>query len=103
MPELPDAKQARKFYKEAHALLRKAGKWTRAKPEPGERGNLRREARSLIEDARKMDDRAIERVLDGASILCATLTGLNADLLGNRTFDLVVIASSSADRARLSP
>ena len=47
----PDARQARKFYKEAHALFRKAGRWTRAKPEPGERGNLRREGRSLIEDA----------------------------------------------------
>jgi superfamily I DNA and/or RNA helicase len=87
----PDAKQARKFYKEAHALLRKAGKWTRAKPEPGERGNLRREARALIDDARKLDDRAIEKILDGSPILCATLTGLNAELLGRRTFDLVAI------------
>jgi superfamily I DNA and/or RNA helicase len=87
----PDAKQARKFYKEAHALFRKAGKWTRAKPEPGERGNLRREGRALIDDARKLEDRAIERVIDGASILCATLTGLNPEVLGDRTFDLVVI------------
>jgi len=87
----PDAKQARKFYKEAHAMLRKAGKWTRAKPEPGERGNLRREARALIDDARKLDDLAIEKILDGTRILCATLTGLNADLLGSRTFDLVAI------------
>ena len=87
----PDAKQARKFYKEAHAMLRKAGKWTRGKPEPGERGNLRREARALIDDARKLDDRAIEKILDGTRILCATLTGLNADLLGKRTFDVVAI------------
>jgi ATP-dependent RNA/DNA helicase IGHMBP2 len=87
----PDAKQARKFYKDAHALFRKAGKWTRAKPEPGERGNLRREARSLIEDARKLEDRAVERILDDASVLCATLTGLNPEVLGNRMFDLVVI------------
>jgi predicted DNA helicase len=87
----PDAKQARKFYKDAHALFRKAGKWTRAKPEPGERANLRREARSLIDDARKLEDRAVERILDGASILCATLTGLNPEVLGNRAFDLVVI------------
>jgi len=87
----PDAKQARKFYKEAHAMLRKAGKWTRGKPEPGERGNLRREARALIDDARKLDDLAIEKILDGTRILCATLTGLNAELLGNRRFDLVAI------------
>lgn len=87
----PDAKQARKWYKEAHALLRKAGRWTRAKPEPGERGNLRREARSLIDDARKLDNRAVDKIIDGASILCATLTGLNAEILGDRVFDLVVI------------
>ncbi|MSR52882.1 MAG: DNA-binding protein [Gemmataceae bacterium] len=86
-----DAKQARKFYKEAHAMLRKSGKWTRAKPEPGERGSLRREARALIDDARKLDDLAVEKILDGTRILCATLTGLNADLLGNRTFDLIAI------------
>lgn len=87
----PDARQARKFYKEAHALLRKAGRWTRAKPEPGERANLRREARSLIEDARKLDDRAVERIIDSASVICATLTGLNPETLGDRQFDLVVI------------
>ena len=33
--EHPDVKLARKFAKEAFALFRKAGKWTRAKPEPG--------------------------------------------------------------------
>lgn len=87
----PDARQARKFYKQARALFRKAGKWTRAKPEPGERASLRREGRALIDDARKLEDRAVERILDAAPILCATLTGLNADLLGKRTFDLVVI------------
>jgi ATP-dependent RNA/DNA helicase IGHMBP2 len=87
----PDAKQAHKFYKDAHALFRKAGRWTRARPAPGERGNLRREARSLIDDARKLEDRAVERIIDGAPILCATLTGLNAEVLGDRTFDLVVI------------
>jgi ATP-dependent RNA/DNA helicase IGHMBP2 len=87
----PDARQARKFYKDAHALFRKAGKWTRAKPEPGERASLRREGRALIDDARQLEDRAVERILDAAPILCATLTGLNAELLGKRTFDLVVI------------
>jgi len=87
----PDAKQARKFYKEAHALFRKAGKWTRARPEPGERAGLRRDARSLIDDARKLDDRAVERIIDGSPIMCATLTGLNPDVLGSRMFDLVVI------------
>jgi superfamily I DNA and/or RNA helicase len=87
----PDAKQARKFYKQAHAQFRKAGKWTRARPEPGERAGLRRDGRALINDARKLEDRAVERILDGAAFLCATLTGLNPEVLGNRVFDLVVI------------
>ena len=86
-----DARQARKFYKDAHALFRKAGKWSRAKPQPGEKAAMRREGRALIEDARKLEDRAVEKLLDGSPILCATLTGLNPDILGRRTFDLVVI------------
>jgi predicted DNA helicase len=45
----------------------------------------------LINDARKLEDRAVERILDGAAFLCATLTGLNPEVLGNRVFDLVVI------------
>jgi ATP-dependent RNA/DNA helicase IGHMBP2 len=89
-----DARQARKFYKEAHALLRKAGRWTRAKPERGEKAGLRREARALIDDARKLEDQAVERILDGTPVVCATLTGLHPDVLGNRTFDLVVIDES---------
>jgi len=87
----PDARQARRFYKEAHALFRKAGRWTRAKPEPGEKVSLRREARALIDDARQLEGRAVERILDGTPVLCATLTGLHPDVLGNRVFDLVVI------------
>ena len=87
----PDARQARKFYKEAHALFRQAGKWTRGKPEPGERGAARREGKALIEDARALEGRAEQRVLDGAAVLCATLTGLNQYVIGDRAFDLVVI------------
>ena len=41
----PDVRQARKFAKEAYALFRKAAKWTRAKPEPGARRDMRQEAR----------------------------------------------------------
>jgi ATP-dependent RNA/DNA helicase IGHMBP2 len=87
----PDVRQAKKFYKAAHALFRKAGKWTRGKPEPGEKAGMRREGRALIDDARKLEDRAIERILDGSMILCATLTGLNPENIGDRIFDLVVI------------
>ena len=87
----PDAKQARKMFKEAFALFRQAGKWTRARPEPGARQQLRQEARSLLTDARKMEAYAVENILNKAPILCATLTGLDPELMGARRYDLLVI------------
>jgi hypothetical protein len=86
-----DSRLARQLAKKAFALFRQAGKWTRARPEPGARQDLRREARDLLADARRLEAQAVEHVLDRASVLCATLTGLNADVLGRRTFDLAVI------------
>ena len=41
-----DTRQARKLAKKAYGLFRQAGKWTRGKPEPGERLALRQEART---------------------------------------------------------
>jgi superfamily I DNA and/or RNA helicase len=89
--EHPDTRLARKFSKEAFALFRKAGRWTRAKPEPGTRQSLRQEARALLDDARRLEAQAAERILNGATVLCATTTGLNSEVLGQRSFDLVVI------------
>ncbi|MBX9628212.1 MAG: AAA family ATPase, partial [Gemmataceae bacterium] len=87
----PDARQARKVAKEAFARFRQADKWTRARPEPGEKAALRREARELLAEARKLEALAIERILDEARVVCATLTGLDSELLGRRRYDLAVI------------
>jgi ATP-dependent RNA/DNA helicase IGHMBP2 len=89
--EHDDTRQARKLAKKAFGLFRQAGKWTRAKPEPGTRQQLRQEARALLNDARQLEARAVERILNGASVLCATLTGLRQEVLGRREFDLAVI------------
>ncbi len=86
-----DARQARKVAREASALFRKADKWTHDKPEYGEKAALRREARALLGEARKLESLAIERILDDAKIVCATLTGLDSQLLGQRRFDLAVL------------
>jgi hypothetical protein len=86
-----DTRVARKLVREAFALFRQAGKWTRAKPEPGTRRDLRREAKDMLADARRLESQVVEHILDTAPVLCATLTGLNAELLGQRTFDMVVI------------
>lgn len=87
----PSLKLARDWMKEAFVLRRQAGKFLRTAPTAGARRDLRMEARKLIDDARAMEADLVANLLDSASVLCATLTGLNAELLGDREFDLVVI------------
>ena len=82
---------ARKLVKDALALFRRAARTTRAKPEPGARREMRAEAKSLLADARRLEAQAVEHILDTADILCATTTGLDDGLLGDRRFDLAVI------------
>jgi ATP-dependent RNA/DNA helicase IGHMBP2 len=86
-----DVRQARKLLKEAFALFRKADKWTRAKPEPGAKRDMRQEARALLADAHRLEVLAVERILDAAPILCATATGLDPQVIGRRRFDLLVL------------
>ena len=100
-----DARQARQFAKDARALFRQADKWTRDKPQPGEKGALRREARALLDEARKTEALAAEKILNEARIICGTLTGLSSDVLGNRRFDMAVIdeAGQSTEPASWLP
>lgn len=86
-----DVRLARKLVKEAYALQNKAGKWSRAKPDPGERRRLRDEARQLLTDARRLETQAVHHLLDTADVLCLTLTAIDSELLGQRQFDLAVI------------
>lgn len=86
-----DARLARKLVKEAFGLFRQAGKWTRGKPEPGAKRQMRQDARGLLTEARKLERQAIAHILDRASVLCSTTTALDADLIGSRRFDLLVI------------
>ena len=86
-----DVRLARKLVKDALALFRRAAKFTRAKPEPGARKEMRAEAKLLLADARRLEAQAVEHILDTADILCATTTGLDENVLGSRSFDLVVI------------
>ncbi|MGH7139001.1 MAG: IGHMBP2 family helicase, partial [Pirellulales bacterium] len=86
-----DVALAHKLVKEALALFRKAGRYTRAKPAPGSRQATRQEAKSLLADARRLEDQAVEQILHQANIVCATTTGLDDALLGEKRFDLAVI------------
>ncbi len=87
----PDLKLAREWTKQAWALRRQASKFTRSAPPAGTRRDLREEAKQLLNDARLMESRLVEHLLDSATIVCATLTGLDNELLRDREFDLAVI------------
>ena len=87
----PDIKMARKLTKAGYALLDKAAKFTRAKPEPGAKREQRESAKQMLDDARRIESQVVQELLDSADVLCATLTGVDSDLLGQREFDLLVI------------
>ena len=55
----------------------------------GETGNAQRPTAS--EDARRLENQVMQQVLDRASVICATTTALDSEILGQRTFDLLVI------------
>jgi superfamily I DNA and/or RNA helicase len=87
----PDLKLAREWKKQAWALRRQAGKFLRTAPEKGARREQRDEAKRLLADARQMEERLVAHLLDSATVVCATLTGLDEELLGDLAFDLAVI------------
>lgn len=87
----PSVREARKLVREASALFGEADRWTRARPEPGAKQAMRKEARALMAAARKAEDAAVQQVLDSAQVICATLTGLDGQVLLKRIFDSLVI------------
>lgn len=90
----PDVRLAHKYVQQAFALFRRAGRYTRARPEPGARQQTRQEARELLADARRLEAQAVQEILSRADVLCATTTGLDNEILGARHFDLAVIDES---------
>jgi ATP-dependent RNA/DNA helicase IGHMBP2 len=91
----PDLRLANKMAREAYALRNQASKYTRAKPQPGARYAMRQEARELLADARKIESQVIDRLLDGAMVLCATSTGLDRSLLDDRSFEWCIMDEAS--------
>ena len=86
----PNMRIAKEMSREAEELFRKMDRYTRARPEPGARREMRNEAKQLRRDARLMERQAVEHILDRATIICATTT-IDDSLLGERWFDLLVI------------
>jgi superfamily I DNA and/or RNA helicase len=87
----PDVALARKLLREAEGLRDKAARFTRAKPLPGARQEMRQQARELVADARRIEAVVVQHILDSATVICATLTGVDSGMLGDREFDLAVI------------
>ncbi|MEM7029427.1 MAG: AAA domain-containing protein [Chloroflexota bacterium] len=87
----PDQRQIEKLRREAYALRNQAAKYTRAKPEPGSKQAMRQEAKQILADTRRMEDQIVERLLEGAEVLCVTLTGLDRNRLGDRVFDWCIV------------
>lgn len=87
----PDVHIARQLVRQAGKLRDKASKWTRGRPEPGQKQSLRDEARQLIQDARRIEAMVVAHLLDSADVICGTLTALDSELLGQRAFSLAVI------------
>lgn len=86
----PSTKIIADMMKEAEQLANKAGKYTRAKPLPGARSELRAESRRLRDDARQYERQIIANILDRADVICAT-TNFDPEILGDRQFDVGVI------------
>jgi len=91
----PDVRLAYKWIREAYILRQNAAKFTRARPEAGARQVKRQEARLLLAEARKIEEQVVERLLAAAQIVCATVTGLDRDLLKNRVFDWCIMDEAS--------
>lgn len=103
--EHADYRQAKKVRKEAFALRSQASKFRRARPEKGAKGAMRRESGEMLDEARQLEAQAVERILDGASVILSTLTAVDSTILGQRQFDLCVIdeAGQSTEPATWIP
>jgi len=91
VPKHRDMKQVKDIRFEAKELFRKADRPSRAGIDRNQRRQLREEAKSLLSDARAAEAAIVQEILAEADIVCATNTGLDAELLGARRFELAVI------------
>ncbi len=91
----PDVKIAHKLTRDAYALFGQAERYTRAKPERGEKQAMRQEARDLLREARQIEDQVTERILNSARIVCSTATGLDRERIGNKHFDWCIMDEAS--------
>ncbi|WP_428305130.1 AAA domain-containing protein [Lacipirellula sp.] len=84
------ARWVKELYRTAEALFKKADSDSRSRNAYAAKQEWRREAKQHKADARRLERDIVADVLDSADVLCATTT-IDEDLLGDRTFDWVVV------------
>lgn len=80
----------RKMLQEADQLDRKANRFTRRRPAPGQKYEQRQEARQLRKHARLLERHAIKDIIAEAEVVCATCS-FDFNILEDQAFDLLVI------------
>ena len=86
-----DVRHARKLVKKALALFRQAEQMHAGGTRAGARRQLREEAGRSWPMPGVWKSQAVDSILGSATVLCATTTGLDSEVLGPRQFDLAVI------------
>jgi superfamily I DNA and/or RNA helicase len=76
--------------READQLERSASRYTRARPARGQKFQQRQEVRELRKHARAIERQAVEDILTGAGVICATVS-FDFSILADQSFDLLVI------------
>ncbi|MCA9033476.1 MAG: IGHMBP2 family helicase [Planctomycetaceae bacterium] len=80
----------RQMMREAEQIERKADRYTRSRPAPGQRWQQRQEARELRRQARLLERQAVSHILKDARVICATTT-FDDSILDDMRFDVLVI------------
>src|SRR5215468_511167 len=90
----PDRKLARQLFDDGFELLghaRRQRQRGRSRERFANARTAQAEARSLFDEARALERKAVRDVLEGADVLCATLTALGGPPLSGLRFPLVLV------------
>lgn len=86
-----DVRRVKSLRSDAAGLFRKTDRSSRGSFDRESRRMMFDEAKALLDEARATEAGIVEEILREATVICATNTGLDAELLGAMRFNLVVI------------
>lgn len=101
----PDFQLARDLFEEAYGLYGYARRQRAQgrRPERFERARRSQtEGRALLSEAKALEKRAVESLVDRAEVVCATLSALEGGVLCDRAFDLVLLDEATQATEPLS-